>query len=113
MNSSGLFAYNESSSVDFSVTVRTEDGRGSGYAARDFNDVDLLDTAHASNIATEKAILSAEAVALEPGKYTVILEPEASVGLLRNMFFRFDARTADEGRSYLSKTGEGTRVGEK
>lgn len=113
MNSNGLFAYNQSTGVDFSVTVRTEDGRGSGWVSRDFNDVDLLDTASASDIAIQKAKGSAEAIALEPGKYTVILEPDASVGLLQNMFYRMDARTADEGRSYLSKAGGGTRLGEK
>lgn len=113
MNSNGLFAYNQETEVEFSVTVRTRDGRGSGWVSRDYNDVDLLDTATASDIAIQKSEGSAEAVALEPGKYTVILEPHASVGLLGNMFFRMDARTADEGRSFLSKQGGGTRVGEK
>lgn len=113
MNSNGLFAYNQETEIEFSVTVRTEDGRGSGWVSRDYNDVDLMDTATASDIAIQKSMGSADAVALEPGKYTVILEPHASVGLLRNMFFRMDARTADEGRSFLSKQGGGTRVGEK
>ncbi|MDZ7807574.1 MAG: hypothetical protein U5K71_10710 [Gracilimonas sp.] len=48
--------------------------------------MNLLDTATASDIAIQKSKTSAEAVALEPGKYTVILEPDASVGLLGNMF---------------------------
>lgn len=113
MNSNGLFAYNQDTEVEFSVTVRTRDGRGSGWVSRDYNDVDLLDTATASDIAIQKSETSAEAVALEPGKYTVILEPDASVGLLGNMFFRMGARQADEGRSFLSKAGGGTRVGEK
>lgn len=113
MNSKGLFAYNMSSSVNFSVTIRTEDGKGSGWVSRDYNDVRNLDTAKASAIAIQKAKGSAEAVALEPGRYTVILEPDASVGLLGNMFFRMGARTADEGRSFLSKAGGGTKLGEK
>lgn len=112
MNSKGLFAYNQNSNVEFSVTMRTEDGRGSGWVSRDYNDVNLLNAAEASEIAIQKALGSADAVALEPGKYTVILEPDASVGLLRSLF-RMDARTADEGRSFLSKAGGGTRLGEK
>ncbi|MEX0719592.1 MAG: TldD/PmbA family protein [Balneolaceae bacterium] len=113
MNNNGLYAYNQDTEVDFSVTVRTEDGRGSGWVSRDYNDVDKLDTATASQIAIDKARGSADAVAMEPGKYTVILEPDASVGLLRNMFYGLNARTADEGRSFLSKAGGGTKVGEK
>lgn len=113
MNNKGLYAYNQSSGVDFSVTVRTEDGRGSGWVSRDYNDVSQLDTATASQVAIQKSIGSADAVALEPGRYTVILEPDASVGLLRYMMRGFNARTADEGRSFLSKAGEGTRKGEK
>ncbi len=113
MNSKGLFAYNTSTNTNFSVTVRTEDGRGSGYATRGYNDVTKLDTKTATQIATQKALKSAEAKAIEPGKYTVILEPAAVAVLLENIFFRLDARQADEGRSFLSKAGGGTRLGEK
>ncbi|MFQ5526177.1 MAG: TldD/PmbA family protein [Thermoanaerobaculia bacterium] len=113
MNSKGLAAYYPYTNIDFSVTVRTEDGKGSGYVTRDYNDLDRLDTAKASQIAIDKAILSRDAKAIEPGKYTVILEPAASVGLLRRMMFNFDGRQADEGRSFLSKPGGGNKLGEK
>ena len=113
MNSKGLFAYNTSTNTNFSITVRTEDGRGSGYATRGYNDVTKLDTKSATQIATEKALKSAEAKAIEPGKYTVILEPAAVAVLLERIIFGMDARQADEGRSYLSKAGGGTRQGEK
>jgi len=113
MNSKGLKAYHRSTGVDFSVTVRTEDGTGSGYALRDYNDSDRLDTAKASKIAIDKAERSKNARAIEPGKYTVILEPAASIGLLQNMMFNFDGRQADEGRSFLAKPGGGVKLGEK
>ena len=113
INSNGLFAYNQSTNVDFTVTMRTNDGTGSGWVTRDFNDVSKFDPAEASNAATSKAVMSREAKAIEPGKYTVILEPAASIGLLQNMFGSFDARTADEGRSFMSKEGGGTKLGEK
>ena len=112
-NSKGLFGYNKATSVDFSITVRTNDGLGSGYAARDYNDVSKLDTALATEVAIQKAQASAKARALEPGKYTVILEPTAAVDLLQNMMGSMDARNADEGRSFLGKKGGGTRLGEK
>lgn len=113
MNSKELFAYHTSTDVDFTVTVRSKDGTGSGWATRNYADVDQLDTAAASQVAIDKALLSREPKTLEPGKYTVILEPAASLGLLRGMFAAFDARNADEGRSFLSKKGGGNKLGEK
>lgn len=112
-NSRGLFGYNKATSVDFSITVRTADGLGSGYAIRDVNDISKLSTKSATEIAMQKALASSSARALEPGKYTVILEPAASIDLLRNMMGSMDARNADEGRSFLSKKGGETRLGEK
>jgi predicted Zn-dependent protease len=102
MNSKGLFAYNVSTNINFSATIRTEDGRGSGWVTRDYSDASKMDTAKASAVAIQKALGSVEAKELEPGKYTVILEPAASVGLLGNMAGSMGQRSADEGRSFLS-----------
>ncbi len=113
MNSNGLFAYNKSTDASFSVTMRTNDGTGSGWATRDANDIANLKAEEASKSAIDKALMSKNAKAIEPGKYTVILEPAASEQLLGNMFGSFNARTADEGRSFMSKEGGGTKLGEK
>jgi len=112
-NSKGLFAYEMETDVTFSVTTRNAEGTGSGYAARGFNDVKKLDTLSATKIAAQKANSSATAKAIEPGKYTVILEPVAATYFLENLFRGFDARSADEGRSFMSKAGGGNRLGEK
>jgi predicted Zn-dependent protease len=112
-NSKGNFGYNRATGVDFSITVRTDDGLGSGYANPDANDVSKINFKATTEVAMGKALASAKARALEPGKYTVILEPTASVELLQNMMRSMDARNADEGRSFLSKKGGGTRLGEK
>ncbi len=113
MNSKGLFAYNKATSVDFTVTMRTNDGTGSGWVTRSFNDVKKLDTAEASKVAIDKALQSRNAKGIEPGKYTVILEPAAAGDLIGLMFFGMNARQADEGRSFMSKKGGGTKLGEK
>jgi predicted Zn-dependent protease len=123
MNNKGLFAYNLSTGVNFTATIRSEDGTGSGWVTRDYNDVSKLDTVEASNIAIGKCLGSREAKEMEPGRYTVILEPAASVGLLANMAGAMNQRAADEGRSFMSKKpAEGeelpegaprNRVGEK
>ncbi|MGV3558126.1 TldD/PmbA family protein [Larkinella arboricola] len=112
-NSKGLFGYNPYTSVDFSVTTRTADGTGSGYASRDYNDVSKLSTKETTQIAMQKALASTKARALEPGKYTVILEPTAAGDLIGLMMNSLDARNAEEGRSFLSRKGGGTRLGEK
>jgi predicted Zn-dependent protease len=112
-NSKGMFGYNKRTSVDFSVTVRTADGLGSGYAIRDYNDVSLLNSKEVTNIAMQKAQASVNAQAIEPGKYTVILEPTAAGDLMGLLTRSLDARSADEGRSFMSKKGGGTRIGEK
>ncbi len=112
-NSKGLFAYNQSTNLNFTVTMRTNDGTGSGWVTRDVNDVNKFNDEEASAVAIDKALQSRNAKAIEPGKYTVILEPAASVQLLQNMFGSFNARTADEGRSFMSKEGGGTKLGEK
>lgn len=112
MNNKGLYAYNKETSADFTVTMRTNDGTGSGWAARDLHDISKLNAGETSRVAIDKAVMSRSAKAIEPGKYTVILEAAAAsdlIGLMLNM----NARTADEGRSFLSKKGGGTKLGEK
>jgi predicted Zn-dependent protease len=112
-NSNGVFGHQQQTSLDFTCTVRTEDGRGSGWVKRSAGDAGLFDAREASDVAIQKALRSVDAKALEPGRYTVILEPAATSDLLGYMLFGFDARQADEGRSFLSKKGGGNRRGEK
>lgn len=113
MNSKGLFAYNKSTNVSFSVTVRNQEGTGSGYVDHSYNDVKKLDTLALTKIAANKATSSAGAKAIEPGRYTVILEPLAASDMLGGIIRGFDMRSADEGRSFMSKKGGGTRLGEQ
>ena len=113
MNSKGLFAYDRRTDLDFSLTVRTADELGSGYVARDVNDAARFDAPGSAAIALEKAVASRTTRAIEPGKYTVILEPTAVSDFVGNFLGGFNARAAEEGRTYLSKRGGGTRLGEK
>lgn len=113
MSSKGLFGYHRETGVEYSLTVRTPDGTGSGYVARDVNDISKLDTKATAQVAIDKAVLSQKPRAIEPGKYTVILEPAASIELLGMMFYSFGGRQADEGRSFLSKGEGGNKIGEK
>ena len=112
-NSNGVFGHQGATSLDFTCTVRTEDGRGSGWVKRSARDVARFDPREAADVAIEKALRSVDARALEPGRYTVVMEPAATSDLIGAMLGGFNARLADEGRSFLSKKGGANRLGDK
>ncbi len=112
-NSNGNFGYQRGTALDYTCTVRTEDGRGSGWVGRNLQDSAAFSAGTDINTGIRKAAASADARALEPGKYTVILEPAAAAGLIGFMMAFFGAREADEGRSFLSKKGGGNKIGEQ
>lgn len=112
-NSAGLFAYHASTSATYSITARTADGTGSGWSGfgeRNWADTDS-GSAHAQ--AVETALRSREPRTLEPGKYPVVMAPEAVSDLVSRLAFSVDARRADEGRSAFSAEGGGNKLGEK
>jgi predicted Zn-dependent protease len=111
--SAGLFAYHRTTSVDFSVTARTPDGTGSGWASAGSRDWNAIDAAAIGRVAAQKAVASRNPAAIEPGRYTAVLEPQAVTDLVPLLAPALNARTADEGRSPFSKPGGGTRIGEK
>ncbi|QJR36843.1 TldD/PmbA family protein [Gemmatimonas groenlandica] len=112
-NSTGMFAYHRSTNVNYTLTARTSDGTGSGWAAADHADWAQIDARRVAETAVQKARLSQKPVALEPGRYTVILEPQAVGDLVQLIANYADARSADEGRSPFVKQGGGNKVGEK
>ena len=112
-NSKGMSAHFRNTTANYTVTARTTDGTGSGWAAADDKDWRKIDFAAVSAKAAEKARLSRNPVAIEPGRYTVILEPQAVGDLVQLIAFYLDARQADEGRSPFVKKEGGSKVGER
>ncbi len=112
-NSKSNFGYQKATKFDYTCTVRTQDGRGSGWVGRQVTDIGGFDAGTEIRTAIRKARESVDAKTLEPGKYTVVLEPAAAAGLIGAMMGFFDARRADEGRSFLSKKGGGNKLGEQ
>jgi len=108
----GLFAYHRGTTANYTLTARTNDGTGSGWVGAEDTDWAKIDFQSVADRAIEKARRSRNPVAIEPGRYTVIFEPEATANLVGLMSNAFQARAADEGRSAFSKAG-GTRLGEK
>lgn len=112
-NKEKLFAYHKATNANYTLTVRTTDGTGSGWAGAEHPDWTKLDVNSVSSRAIDKARLSRSPVAIEPGRYTVILEPQAVGDLVQLIGFYADARASDEGRSPFTKQGGGNKIGEK
>jgi predicted Zn-dependent protease len=67
--------------VAFSSTVRDAKGTGSGWAGIDDYDVTRVDFDTLARRALEKCKMSVKPVALEPGRYTTVLEAQAVADL--------------------------------
>ena len=63
----GLFAYHRSTDADLSVTARTPDGTGSGWATAGARDWGTVDPAAIGRIAAQKAVASRNPQTIEPG----------------------------------------------
>jgi predicted Zn-dependent protease len=114
-NSEGLFAYYRYAEASFILTCRTPDQTGSGWAGTTgLKDISKIDAAAITEVAAEKALKSRKPKALEPGNYTVILEPRPAARFLSLMLGALNARPAEEGRSFMSGPERGTtKIGQK
>lgn len=61
-----------------------------------------LDFAQVGKTAAQKAVATAKPRALEPGRYTVVLEPAAATELFQFFTMALDRRSIDENRSALT-----------
>ena len=113
MTTRGHFAYQASSNANFTTTVRTPDGTGSGWAGTGFFDWNDLDAAALAARAIEKAERSRQPRDVEPGRWVTILEPTAVANMVGLMMSSLGARAADEGRSFFSRPGGGNKIGEQ
>jgi predicted Zn-dependent protease len=76
--------------AQYSVTVRDPQGTGSGWAGVNGNDWTRIDVARLSAIALDKCLRSRNPVAVEPGRYTAILEPQAVYDFINCIMKRLD-----------------------
>ena len=85
-NSKGLFAYYRVAEAGFVLTCRMADGSGSGWAGTTgIKDIRMIDAKALTEVAADKALKSRRPRAIEPGRYTVILEPRANARFLSLM----------------------------
>jgi predicted Zn-dependent protease len=83
LDSNGTDRYYPVTRAQFSTTVRDANGTGSGWAGTDDFDIARIDMAALGKRALDKCVMSINPVAIEPGRYTTILEPQAVADLWR------------------------------
>lgn len=114
-NSRGLRACNQGTEADFSFTARI--GDGSSWSQRNAFAVDQLPIESLTEQLIERAMLSLHPREISPGTYPVVFNGAAFADLLSWVIWNLDARAADEGRSFMSRTDVaglpiGNRLGE-
>jgi PmbA protein len=96
-NSSGLVAAYRQTRAEFSVTILEEDS--SGWAKENSPALAAFDPQELAERASNKAILSRHPRELEPGPWTVILEPAAVLDLVGFLFYDFAGTAVHDKRS--------------
>jgi len=110
----GLFVHQRRTQVSMSTTCRTSDGTGSskagvvGHALKAAG----IDGGKLAHEAGGWALQSRAPVAVPPGRYTVVLSPNAVAEMLLFFVQALSHRAAVEGRSFFSAPEGKTRVGE-
>ena len=117
-NKKGLSGYSRTADAKLTTTLRLADGSSSGWAGQPSTRVSEIDGAELARVAADKCMKWRNPKRLDPGKYTVVFEPTATGDIVNLMFGNFNnagfsARSAEEGRSFLSKKGGTTKLGDK
>ncbi|MBI4671113.1 MAG: TldD/PmbA family protein [Chloroflexi bacterium] len=101
-NSLGAFVYHSGTVADLHAVVMNEQANASGYASSSSPDMRDIDGEYVARTAMDKALRSQNPIALAPGEYTVVLEPDAVASLLQYTAWNtFNALAVQEERSYV------------
>lgn len=109
-NSTGTLLSFDGTACGLNVKANAADA--TGFAERYANDVAALDGAAAGAIAVAKTRVGTAPIAVDPGAWTVILEPAAIGELLSYLTDHFSAQTYVDGASFLADGLGRTYVGE-
>jgi len=99
-NSVGVSALHSETMAQCSITAMAEDS--SGWVKASAVTSSAIDTVEMARSASEKARLSRDPRKVDPGRYTVVLEPAAVLDLVGQMFGDFSATALDDQRSFLT-----------
>lgn len=82
----GRVEYFPMTEAQCSITVRAPDGQGSGWAGRSSYDWGRIGAERLAAIALDKCLKSRNPVRIEPGRYTLVMEPQATFELIKALF---------------------------
>jgi len=99
-SSTGLRANSRETKADFSITAKYQDG--SSWSSGSANYLDELEIMNLTAKTIERCLDSVKPQEIKPGTYPVVLESAAFANLLPWVIFSMDARSSDEGRSFMS-----------
>lgn len=90
------YKYGEATEVQCSCTVRSPQGTGSGWGGNSSFDLQRVDMKKIAEIAYDKCMRGLDPVRIEPGRYQVILEPQATAEFAKLLVLALSNRTAAE-----------------
>jgi len=99
-NSAGVAAWQSETMANFSITAMADDS--SGWAKASAVARASMDPLALARQASDKAKNSRKPREIEPGRYTVVLEPAAVLDLVGQMFGDFSATAMSDQRSFLT-----------
>jgi predicted Zn-dependent protease len=103
-NSKGLFAHDQHSNLEYSLTVHGSAGSGAAWVNGE--KPAHMDAGAIARSALDTALAAQNPTDIEPGDYTVIFEPAAVAEILEFFIWDLDARAAEEGRNvFAGKVG--------
>src|SRR4051812_1781740 len=100
-NSRGLTTFHQQTMAEVSITMLAADS--SGWQKLNSPDASQVDPQALAEAAARKARASAAPKEIDPGKYTVILEPSAVLDIVGFMFYDFGALSVLDQRSFLNE----------
>ncbi len=112
-NTSGMDAYYATTVAQYSVTIRNPGGTGSGWAGVDKTEWDKIDPKAISDRALDKCKRSADPRAIEPGRYTVIMEPQAVHDMLVPAIYALDRYSAENFQTVYTLSPGQSKIGLK
>lgn len=99
-NSAGRFCFHDATTAEFSLTILGENS--SGWAEAFSHRLSDMDLSSLTRRAIDKARLSADPIAVEPGEHTVILEPAAAASLVSFLSGGLNGRGYHNGSSWAA-----------
>lgn len=88
-NENGILSFESATQAQCSITVRHPQGKGSGWAGLSSFDWKRIDPFRIADRAFDKCTASLDPVKIEPGRYTVVMEPQAVADCVELLFANF------------------------